>query len=142
MANDLLVAQFKRSSRYGQVHLDFFNGQMAPTVWDDGGGPDSFEVEVGNRVAYAVPLTEAGAHFCELQSRWLPYYENDLRLSRLAMVREACALDLERVSFFVSRSLYFAAFDHCTTRSESSCRPSSSRARLIPWRITNGCVCR
>src|SRR5262245_34904688 len=112
MANEPLVAQFKRNSRYGQVHLDFFNGQTAPTVWDDGGGPDSFEVEIGNRVAYAVPLTEAGTHFRELQSRWLPYYENDLRLRRLAMVREACALDLERVSFFVSRSLYFAAFDH------------------------------
>jgi predicted nucleotidyltransferase len=111
LASQPLLLQFKRSSRFAQVHLDFFNGEMLPTVWDDGGGPDGFELEIGNRLAYAAPLSEAGSYFLQLQSQWLPYYDNDLRLRRLAMVREACAYDLEHVPFSLRRGLYFHAFD-------------------------------
>jgi predicted nucleotidyltransferase len=105
------VREFRSGGRFRQVHLDLFDGRMTPAVWDDGGGPDSFEVEIGNRIAYAVPLHEAGTTFRELEARWLPYYEEDLRLRRLAMVREACAYDLDSVPFFLSRELYFQAFD-------------------------------
>jgi len=91
--------------------VDLFDGRMMPTVWDDGGGPDSFEIEIGNRVAYAAPLGEMGAYFRQLQSQWLPYYEEELRLSRLAMVHEASARDLDAVPFFLGRGLYFQAFD-------------------------------
>jgi len=52
-----------------------------------------------------------GAYFRQLQSQWLPYYEEELRLSRLAMVHEACARDLDAVPFFLGRGLYFQAFD-------------------------------
>jgi predicted nucleotidyltransferase len=111
MATQPMVHRFRSSSRFTQVHVDVFDGRMAPSVWDDGGGPDSFEVEIGNRVAYAAPLEGAGMYFRQLQSQWLPYYGEDLRLSRLAMVREACARDLEAIPFFLGRSLYFQAFD-------------------------------
>jgi predicted nucleotidyltransferase len=111
LANRPLVKKFKRSSRFAHVHLDFFNGPPAPTVWDDGGGPDSFEVEIGNRLAHSAPLGEAGPWLRDVQSRWLPYYGDDLRLRRLAMAREACAYDLEHVPFFVGRGLHFQAFD-------------------------------
>jgi hypothetical protein len=72
---------------------------------------DNFEVEIGNRLAYAAPLHQAGAYFRELQSQWMPYYGDELQRSRLAMVREACARDLEAVPFFLNRGLYFQAFD-------------------------------
>lgn len=111
LATQPILLEFKQSSRFAQVHLDLFNGEMVPTVWDDGGGPDGFELEIGNRLAYAAPLTEAGSYFLELQSQWLPYYDNELRLRRLAMVREACAYDLEHVPFSLRRGLYFHAFD-------------------------------
>ena len=111
MATDPKVHRFRSTGRFTQVHVDVFDGRMTPTVWDDGGGPDSFEVEIGNRIAYAAPLQDAGTYFRELQSRWLPYYGDDLRLSRLAMVREACARDLDAIPFFLERSLYFQAFD-------------------------------
>jgi len=68
-------------------------------------------VEIGNRLVYAAPLHEVGAYFRQLQSQWLPYYGEDLRLSRLAMVREACARDLEAIPFYLGRGLYFQAFD-------------------------------
>jgi hypothetical protein len=111
MATQPTVHRFRSTGRFTQVHVDVFDGRMTPTVWDDGGGPDSFEVEIGNRVAYAAPLYGAGTYFRQLQSQWLPYYEEELRLSRLAMVREACARDLEAVPSFLGRSLYFQAFD-------------------------------
>jgi len=105
------VHRFRSTGRFTQVHVDIFDGRMTPTVWDDGGGPDTFEIEIGNRVAYAAPLCVAGTYFRQLQSQWLPYYEEQLRLSRLAMVREACARDLDAVPFFLGRGLYFQAFD-------------------------------
>ena len=94
-----------------KVHVDVFDGRIVPTVWDDGGGPDYFEVEIGNRVAYAVPLHEAGAYFRQLQAQSLPYYGEDRRLRRLAIVREACGRDLEAIPFFLNRGLHFQAFD-------------------------------
>jgi hypothetical protein len=111
MATQPMVQRFRSIGRFNQVHVDVFDGRMTPTVWDDGGGPDTFEIEIGNRVAYAAPLGGAGPYFRQLRSQWLPYYEEELRLSRLAMVREACARDLEAIPFFLGRGLYFQAFD-------------------------------
>jgi predicted nucleotidyltransferase len=111
MATDGKANRFRSTGRFAQVHVDVFDGRMMPTVWDDGGGPDSFEIEIGNRVAYAAPFDEAGSYFRQLQSRWLPYYEEELRLSRLAMVRESCARDLEAIPLVLERGLYFQAFD-------------------------------
>jgi hypothetical protein len=107
----LLVQRFRSTGRFTQVHLDVFDGRMVPTVWDDGGGPDSFEVEIGNRLVYGAPLGEAGMYFRELRSQWLPYYGEEFRVSRLTMVREACARDLEAIPFYLNRGLYFQAFD-------------------------------
>jgi predicted nucleotidyltransferase len=111
IATQPLIQRFRSTGRFNQVHLDVFDGRMVPGVWDDGGGPDYFEVEIGNRLAYAVPLHEAGAYFRQLQSQWLPYYGEELRLSRLAMVREACERDLETIPFYLNRGLNFQAFD-------------------------------
>src|SRR5260370_32492415 len=115
MGTERVIQRFRRRSRFTQVPLDVFDGRMVPTVWDDGGGPDYFEVEIGNRLAYASPLHEAGAYFRQLQSQWLPYYGEDLRLSRLVMVREACARDLEAIPFYLNRRMYFQAFDSLFT---------------------------
>ena len=107
-----VVLRFRHAGRFTYVHVDVFDGQFEPTLWDDGGGPDTFEVEIGNRIRHAAPIGARGCHFEQLQARWLPYYDDDLRLRRLTMVREACAYDLERVDFFLSRRLYFPAFDY------------------------------
>jgi predicted nucleotidyltransferase len=100
----------ERLSRFSRIHLDLFDGVFRPELWDDGGGPDSFEIEIGNRVAHGQPLWERSRAFAELRSRWLPYYGDDLRRQRLAMVRSSCRLNLERVNAGVARRLYFHAF--------------------------------
>jgi predicted nucleotidyltransferase len=109
---DQQVTEFRCSGRFAAVHLDIFDGRFTAADWDDGGGPDAFEIEIGNRVAYAAPFGEPGAHFQHLQTRWLPYYGEELRARRRQMTRAACVADLERASFYVNRNLHFAAFDY------------------------------
>jgi predicted nucleotidyltransferase len=110
-AADAQVSEFKQRSTFSAVHLDVIDGTYTPGVWDDGGGPDSFEIGIGNQVAYSAPLGAPGPYFRQLQSQWLPYYGEDLRLTRLAMAREACARDLAFVPFYRGRGLHFQAFD-------------------------------
>ena len=110
-AVDETFRRLERLGPFSRVHLDVFDGAWVPPVWDDGGGPDAFEIEIGNRVAHAVPLFQASDAFAALRARWLPYYDERLRQERLAMVSAACRLDLERVRFGVARGLPFYAFD-------------------------------
>lgn len=105
---------FRELEQLGQfvgVHLDFFDGQWTPDVWDDGGGPDAFEIEIGNRVACSVPLWESSKMFAGLQARWLPYYRDELRNARLKMVTDACLLDIARIRSVAARGLVFYALD-------------------------------
>ncbi len=105
------LADFLRSGRFAALHLDVIDGHFVPVQWDDGGGPDTFEIEVGNRIAYSAPLSAPGPYFEQLRASWLPYYAESLRLQRLPMIRDACQNDLDHVPFYVGRELYFQAFD-------------------------------
>ena len=108
--NKVIIA-FRNRSPFSAIHLDFFNGTFETSAWDDGGGPDDYEIEIGNRVVYATPLHVAGSQFRELQSRWLPYYAEPQRQARLTMALTACRYDLDHVPFFVDRGLKLQAFD-------------------------------
>jgi predicted nucleotidyltransferase len=102
--------RFRQLGRFTKVHLDLFDGRIEPQVWDDGGGPDAFELEIGNRVARSLPVWQGSAAFDSLKAEWLPLYGEELQRQRLAMVREACLYDLDFVPFYVARGLYFQAF--------------------------------
>jgi hypothetical protein len=103
--------QYKQLSPFAHLHVDIINGNYTPAVIEAGEPIDFFEVEIGNRVCYSAPVGDAGPYFRELQTRWLPYYNNDLRLQRLTMVQNACNYDLSHIPFFINRGLYFQAFD-------------------------------
>lgn len=105
------LRRFAASGEHAHVHLDVVNGQFVPETWDDGGGPDGFELAIGNMLAYAAPMHEVGPYYRDLQAQWLPFYGEELRAQRLEMARHACAYDLGHVPFFVKRALYFQAFD-------------------------------
>lgn len=98
-------------SRFARIHLDLFDGRFTPQRWDDGGGPDCFEIEIGNRVAYAAPMWQRASAFAELRAAWLPYYDEPLRQQRLAMVEKSCRLNVARIELLVARNLHFQAFD-------------------------------
>jgi len=102
---------FEQLGPFACVHLDFFDGEWAPEIWDEGGGPDAFEIEIGNRIAWSAPLWENSKMFADLRARWLPYYGEELRRQRLKMVTDACLLDFERIHTYARRGLVFYAFD-------------------------------
>lgn len=101
----------RAAGQFTGVHLALFDGQFVPESWDDGGGPDGFELGIGNVVAYSRPLWEGTTAFRDLQATWLPYYGETLQQQRLSMVRTACHYDLDHVPFYIARGLYFQAFD-------------------------------
>lgn len=109
--SDSELTAFCNRGTFSALHVDFFDGVFTPEIWDDGGGPDDFEIEIGNRVAFAKPFGETGTGFEALKARWLPFYDESLRVARLEMVRNGCLLDLDFVPFYVGRGLYLQAFD-------------------------------
>ena len=111
LASNEVLRRFRSSGEHAHVHLDVVRGKYLPETWDDGGGPDGFELGIGNQLAYGAPLHDSGPYCRQLQAQWLPYYDEDLRCQRLEMARAACRYDLDHVPFFVRRQLYFQAFD-------------------------------
>ena len=103
--------KYKQSNSFAHLHLDIIDGNYTPIILEKGEPIDYFEIEIGNQICYSAPMDNAGLYFQELQNKWLPYYNEDLRLQRLKMAKEACEYDLNHIPFFVKRGLYFQAFD-------------------------------
>jgi len=103
------ISKFRQSSPFAHVHLDVIDGKYAPGIIDAGEPIDYFEVEIGNQVFYSAPISTEGSYFKELREKWLPYYDDDLRLRRLAAVQNACNYDLDHIPLLIKRELYFHA---------------------------------
>lgn len=103
--------KYKQSNQFAHLHLDIIDGIYTPTILEVGVASDFFEIEIGNQICYSAPMDNAGNYFKELQNKWLPYYNEELRLQRLTMTRNACEYDLDHIPFFIKRDLYFQAFD-------------------------------
>lgn len=102
---------YQNTNQFAHLHLDIIDGNYTPTILEAGVASDFFEIEIGNQICYSAPMGEGGSYFKELQNKWLPYYNEELRLQRLAMTRNACEYDLNHIPFFIKRKLYFQAFD-------------------------------
>jgi predicted nucleotidyltransferase len=105
------ILKYKQSHRFAHLHLDIIAGNYEPLDMGNGEPIDYFEIEIGNQICYSAPMYASGAYFRVLQDKWLPYYNEELRLQRLHMSKEACAYDLDRIPVFVNRELYFQSFD-------------------------------
>jgi len=103
--------KYKQSNQFAHLHLDLIDGNYIPGTWGNGEPIDYFEIEIGNQICYSAPLGNTGAFFKELRQKWLPYYDEELRLQRLQMSIGACQYDLDHISFYMKRGLYFHSFD-------------------------------
>lgn len=108
---DNVFKRLEGAGKYSEVHLDILDGQFNPVLRDWTGGPDSFELEIGNALAYSVALWEGGDYYKQLKEQWLPYYDSSLRRQRLDTVRRFCFNNLDHISLYVERGLYFQSFD-------------------------------
>ena len=106
-----IFKSLRKAGKYSEVHLDFINGIFVLTEREEVGPPDTFEIEIGNRVAHSVSLWEGGEYFSRLKERWLPYYDDKLRKERLGTVIDYCHNNLDHIPLYVERGLYFQAFE-------------------------------
>jgi len=106
-----IFLKYKESNQFAHLHLDIIDGNYTPTILEIGVASDFFEIEIGNQICYSAPMGNSGLYFRDLQIKWLPYYNDELRLQRLVMTRNACEYDLNHIPFFIKRGLHFQAFD-------------------------------
>ncbi|MHB0877810.1 MAG: hypothetical protein ACYC5O_17370 [Anaerolineae bacterium] len=106
-----VFAELRRVGRYSIPEVYFFDGCYRPGDHGYTSGPDEFELEIGNTLAYSLALLERGDYLARLRERWLPYYDERLRARRLAMVQRYGQNNLDHVGWFVERGLYFQAFN-------------------------------
>jgi len=109
-SNQAIQALYK-VGKYSVVHPDFIHGVFLPREQDEAAGPDDFEIEVGNFLAYSVPLWQGSDYLTQLKGQWLPYYNEDLRKQRLDKVRWYCLNNLHHIPLYIERGLYFQSFD-------------------------------
>jgi len=109
--NHATISNYKKSSPYAHLHLDIIDGNYIPATIEPGEPIDYFEIEIGNQICYSAPMGIAGEYFRELQSKWLPFYNEELQQQRFKASAGACEYDLDHIPFFIKRELYFQAFD-------------------------------
>lgn len=105
------IQALRQAGQYTEVHLDFINGIFTALDQEEGGTPDSFELEIGNYLVYGVPLWQSSNYLESLKHRWLPYYDDDLRQHRLTLIRHNCLHNLAHIPLYVKRGLYFQSLD-------------------------------
>jgi hypothetical protein len=123
-AGDPVFKELAAAGKYAEVHLDVVDGVFVPVERDWQGGPDTFEIELGNALSYSVPLWQRspeneagdpqearGTYYEQLKAKWLPYYDEELRKKRLAMARHFCINNLDHIPLYVARGLFFQSFD-------------------------------
>jgi|WetSurMetagenome_2_1015567.scaffolds.fasta_scaffold132348_2 predicted nucleotidyltransferase len=105
------IENLYRTGKYSVVHPDFISGNFTPGEQDEAAGPDYFELQIGNFLAYSHPLWQGSDYFTQLKEKWLPYYNEELRLHRLEKVRWFCLNNLHHIPLYIERGLYFQSFD-------------------------------
>ena len=106
-----VVQALYKTGKYSVVHPNIIHGIFIPQEQDETAGPDDFEVQIGNCLAYSIPLWQGSDYFSRLKEQWLPYYNEELRQHRLERVRWFCLNNLHHIRLYIERKLYFQSFD-------------------------------
>jgi predicted nucleotidyltransferase len=106
-----VIQDLYKVGKYSVVHPDFIHGAFTSGEQDETAGPDDFEIQIGNFLAYSIPLWQGSDYFTQLKGQWLPYYGEQLRRHRLERVRWYCLNNLHHIPLYIERRLYFQSFD-------------------------------
>jgi len=124
--------RLEAEGRFAEVHLDVLNGVYTPSERGWTSGPDSFEVEIGNHLAYAHPLWPGDGYWHELRARWLPYYDDALAEARLAQARKFCLNNLDHIPLYSPRGLHFQCLDRLYNAHREFLQALFIRRRVYP----------
>ncbi len=102
---------FREVGKYSHIDIEFIDGNFNEGYHSWTSGPDDYELEIGNFVAYSKPLFKRDTYYDQLRSTWLPYYNDQQRQRRLNMVKEYCLNNLHHIPLYVERELYFQSFN-------------------------------
>jgi predicted nucleotidyltransferase len=96
--------------RHSDFDVEVLDGEFAPEPRRWTSGPDAFELQIGNYLAYSTPLYERGDRYRKLRNRWLPFYDDELRARRLDDVRTYFINNLGHIPLALGRGDRFHAF--------------------------------
>ncbi|HEX3018913.1 MAG TPA: hypothetical protein VHP36_01360 [Chitinispirillaceae bacterium] len=106
-----LYRELIKTGKYSHVDLEFIDGDFKDGNHNWTSGPDDFELQIGNFLAYSIPLFKRDTYYDDLKSEWLPFYNENKRKERLEMVSKYCLNNLHHIPLYVQRQLYFQAFN-------------------------------
>jgi hypothetical protein len=106
-ASGSAIAELEAVGRWSDVHLDVTDGAFEVQRIDH--ELDWLEVQVGNLLAYSIPLLDRGDRLRDLREEWLPFYSEELRAERLPAARATCLGYLDRIPRLLDRQLWFQA---------------------------------
>jgi hypothetical protein len=106
-AGSAAIAELEAVGRWSDVHLDVTDGAFEVQRIDH--ELDWLEVQVGNLLAYSIPLFNRGDRLRDLREEWLPFYGEELRAERLPAARATCLGYLDRIPRLLDRQLWFQA---------------------------------
>jgi predicted nucleotidyltransferase len=106
-----LYKDLRDVGKYSHIDLEFIDGTFKEGYHSWTSGPDEYELEIGNFIAYSKQLYTSSNYYDQLKSTWLPYYNDQQRQRRLKMVKEFCLNNLHHIPLYVERGLYFQSFN-------------------------------
>jgi len=109
IAEDAACQALQANVPFDGIDIDLSSGQFSPDPHGNTTGPDWYEVEIGNTLAWVHPLLRHGAYLAELQTRYLAYYDDKLAQRRLETVLAFAHNNLDHVMPTARRSLYIQA---------------------------------
>ena len=117
---------------FSHIDLDPHNGLFVPQPRGWTSGPDEFELEIGNVLAYSRPVVEWSDRYRQLREQWLPYYAEDLRAERLATALMYARNNLKHIPPFSQRGLYFQCLKRLHHAVEETIQALFISARRYP----------
>lgn len=110
VARDPACVALSEAVPWSGIDLDVCTGLFEPPTHSWTSGPDAYELEIGNTLAWVHPMLLRGDRFECLQDAYLPYYDDAQRRCRLEMVLTFAHNSLDHVVPYARRGLHFQAF--------------------------------